>query len=52
MPPRRTGAILLASGGGVAAAGALAFADDIKNGYGAAERAGRVAATLFICINE
>ncbi|KAH7357873.1 ABC1 family protein [Plectosphaerella cucumerina] len=52
MPPKRTGAILLASGGGVAAAGALAFADDIKNGYGAAERAGRVAATLFICIND
>ncbi|GKT91084.1 ABC1 family protein [Colletotrichum tofieldiae] len=43
---------LLASGGGAAAAGALAFTDDIKHGYEAAERAGRVAAALAVCINE
>ncbi|KPM46234.1 ABC1 family protein MCP2 [Neonectria ditissima] len=34
------------------AAGALAFTDDIKNGYEAAERTGRVAAALAICIND
>ncbi|OLN93098.1 ABC1 family protein MCP2-like protein [Colletotrichum chlorophyti] len=43
---------LLASGGGAAAAGMLAFTDDIKYGYDAAERAGRVAAALAVCINE
>ncbi|KAK1966290.1 ABC1 family protein [Colletotrichum sublineola] len=43
---------LLASGGGAAAAGALAFTDDIKHGYEAAERAGRVAAALAVCIND
>lgn len=48
----RNGFILLASGGGAAAAGALAFTDDIKHGYEAAERAGRVAAALAVCINE
>lgn len=44
--------LLLASGGGAAAASALAFTDDIKHGYEAAERAGRVAAALAVCINE
>ncbi|KAK1584865.1 ABC1 family protein [Colletotrichum navitas] len=43
---------LLASGGGAAAAGALAFTDDIRHGYEAAERAGRVAAALAVCIND
>lgn len=43
---------LLASGGGAATAGVLAFGDDIKYGYDAAERAGRVAAALAVCINE
>ncbi|KAF9880890.1 ubiquinone biosynthesis [Colletotrichum karsti] len=44
--------LLLASGGGAAAAGVLAFTDDVKHGYGAAERAGRVAAALAVCIND
>ncbi|CCF35600.1 ABC1 family protein [Colletotrichum higginsianum] len=44
--------LLLASGGGAAAASALAFTDDIKHGYEAAERAGRVAAALAVCIND
>ncbi|KAK2003305.1 ABC1 family protein [Colletotrichum falcatum] len=43
---------LLASGGGAAAAGAIAFTDDIKHGYETAERAGRVAAALAVCIND
>ncbi|WYZ41444.1 hypothetical protein EsH8_V_000339 [Colletotrichum jinshuiense] len=43
---------LLASGGGAATAGVLAFTDDIKHGYDAAERAGRVAAALAVCIND
>jgi aarF domain-containing kinase len=43
---------LLAAGGGVATAGVLAFTDDIKHSYEAAERTGRVAAALGICINE
>ncbi|KAK7970290.1 ABC1 family-domain-containing protein, partial [Apiospora saccharicola] len=37
---------------GTAGVGALAFTDDIKHGYEATERAGRVASTLFICIND
>nr|XP_036589569.1 ubiquinone biosynthesis [Colletotrichum truncatum]KAF6801574.1 ubiquinone biosynthesis [Colletotrichum truncatum] len=49
---RRGGVLLLASGGGAAAAGVLAFTDDIKYGYDAAERAGRVAAALAVCIND
>ncbi|KAL2758205.1 hypothetical protein ACRALDRAFT_2101154 [Sodiomyces alcalophilus JCM 7366] len=48
----RNGIILLASGGGAATVGALAFTDDIKYGYEAAERAGRVAASLAVCIND
>ncbi|KXH50409.1 ABC1 family protein [Colletotrichum simmondsii] len=43
---------LLASGGGAATAGVLALGDDIKHGYDAAERAGRVAAALAVCIND
>ncbi|TDZ26133.1 ABC1 family protein MCP2 [Colletotrichum sidae] len=56
IPPRggRKGSrvLLLASGGGAAAAGVLAFTDDLKYGYDAAERAGRVAAALAVCIND
>lgn len=49
----RKGVLLLASGGGAAATGGvLAFTDDIKYGYDATERAGRVAAALAVCINE
>ncbi|KAM0429343.1 hypothetical protein ACHAPT_006558 [Fusarium lateritium] len=53
---RRAGpsrAVLYASAG-VATVGAstLAFTDDIKNGYEAAERTGRVAVALAVCIND
>ncbi|KAI5462548.1 ABC1 family-domain-containing protein [Mariannaea sp. PMI_226] len=47
--------VLYASTGTAAAAvgaGTLAFTDEIKNGYEAAERTGRVAAALAICIND
>jgi len=33
-------------------AGLLAFADEIKQNYEAAERTGRVASVLTVCINE
>jgi aarF domain-containing kinase len=33
-------------------ASTLAFTDDIKSGYEAAERTGRVAVALAVCINE
>lgn len=49
--PRK--AVLYASSGTAAAGvGALAFTDDIKNGYEAAERTGRVFVGLMVCINE
>lgn len=51
-PRRRRGLMLAATTGSAAAVGALAFTDDIKYGYEAAERAGRVAAALAICVNE
>lgn len=38
--------------GGAAGVGLLTVADDIKGTYEGAERAGRVASALFICINE
>lgn len=46
--------VLLASGGVATGVGAalLAFGDDITTSYEATKRAGRVAATLGICINE
>lgn len=46
--------ILLATTGGVAAAtaGLLAVGDDVKNGYEAAERTGRVAAALALNVND
>ena len=46
---KRTTALIAASG---LSAGTLAFSEDIKHGYAAAERSGRVVSTLFICINE
>lgn len=52
VPKSRGGVVLLAAGGGAAATGVLAFTDDIKYSYDAAERTGRVAAALAICINE
>ncbi len=50
--PRRRTAVLLATTGGGAAAMLLAVGDDVKNGYGAVERTGRVASTLALCVNE
>lgn len=46
--------MLLATTGGVAAAtaGLLAVGDDVKNGYEAAERTGRVAAALALNVND
>ncbi|KAJ9607720.1 hypothetical protein H2200_007798 [Cladophialophora chaetospira] len=41
-----------AAGGGAAGAGVLAFGDDIKHGWRAAERTGRVVSTLVVCIND
>ena len=53
---RRTGpnrAVLYASAGAATVgASTLAFTDDIKSGYEAAERTGRVAVALAVCINE
>jgi len=49
---RRT--VVLATAGGSLGAGAIltTASDDVKHGYAAAERTGRVASTLFACINE
>ncbi|KAA6410147.1 MAG: ABC1 family [Lasallia pustulata] len=45
-------AVLLAATGGAAGAGALAFTDDVKHGYAAVRRSGRVLSTLALCIND
>lgn len=53
--PKRNGrrrGILLAATGGALGAGAFAFTDDVKHGYAAAERTGRVVSTLAVCMNE
>ena len=45
--------VLLATAGGMLGAGTiLAFSDDIKHGYKAAQRTGRVIATLALCMKE
>ncbi|GAD95587.1 ubiquinone biosynthesis protein, putative [Paecilomyces variotii No. 5] len=44
--------IKFAAAGGALGTGALAFSDDIKHGYAAAERSGRVVSALAICIND
>ncbi|CAM1500936.1 Fc.00g100980.m01.CDS01 [Cosmosporella sp. VM-42] len=51
---KRAQRVVLYASSGAAAVGAstLAFADDIKGIYEGAERTGRVAATLGICIND
>ncbi|KAI0433580.1 ABC1-domain-containing protein [Xylaria sp. FL1042] len=52
-PRIKAGAVVLtATATGAAGAGVLAFTDDIKYGYEVAERTGRVAATLALCIND
>ena len=48
---RRT-PIVLASTAGTLGAGTLFFADDLKHGYAAAKRTGRVVSTLAVCMNE
>lgn len=50
--PRSRGTVVLLAATGSAGVGALAFTDDLKHGYQAVERTGRVVSTLFICINE
>ncbi|KAK2739120.1 hypothetical protein FQN57_006686 [Myotisia sp. PD_48] len=47
---RRT--LKYAAGGGTVAAVAIAFSDDIKHAYQAAERTGRVMTGLAVCIND
>lgn len=49
---RRTAVLVAAATTGTTVAVGAAFADDVKYAYAAAERAGRVAATLAICVNE
>lgn len=38
--------------GGVVVVGAVAFSDQVRHGYRAAERTGRVVGALAVCINE
>ncbi|KIW95113.1 uncharacterized protein Z519_03697 [Cladophialophora bantiana CBS 173.52] len=45
-------AVYWAAAGGSAGASLLLFGDDIKHGWLAAERTGRVISTLAVCINE
>ncbi|ETS81691.1 hypothetical protein PFICI_06693 [Pestalotiopsis fici W106-1] len=51
-PPRSRRIVLTAAATGTAGAGVLAFTDDIKFGYEATERAGRVASALYINISD
>ncbi|KAI1211514.1 ABC1-domain-containing protein [Annulohypoxylon truncatum] len=51
-PRRKKLTVLTATATAATGAGVLAFTDDIKYGYEATERTGRVAAALAICIND
>ena len=53
-PQKRTRIVLLtcATTGTLGAATLVAVSDEVKHGYNAAERTGRVASTLLRCINE
>lgn len=51
-PPRIRASLLATAVTGATGAAVLAFSDDIKYGYDATERTGRVAAALGICIND
>ncbi|XXH04309.1 hypothetical protein Hte_010723 [Hypoxylon texense] len=51
-PPRARATVLTAAATAATGAGVLAFTDDIRYGYDATERAGRVAAALAVCIND
>ena len=44
--------VLLAASVGTLGAATLTFGEDVQHGYAAAVRAGRVGATLAVCINE
>ena len=44
--------IVLAASTGTLGAGAAFFTDDVKHGFVAMERSGRVLTTLAICVNE
>jgi aarF domain-containing kinase len=44
--------LLYASSGAAAGISVLAFSDNIKSGYDTAERSGRVATVLALCIND
>lgn len=48
----RRNVLLIAVTGAFVIGTTLAFLDDIKHGYAAVQRSGRVAATLGLCINE
>ncbi|KAI9771361.1 MAG: hypothetical protein M1840_002331 [Geoglossum simile] len=48
----RLRAVVLAAAGGTFGVGALAFTDDVKHTYAAAQRTGRVVSTLAVCIND
>ncbi|KAI1658139.1 ABC1-domain-containing protein [Daldinia decipiens] len=50
--PKTRVTVLTAATTAAAGASVLAFTDDIKAGYDATERSGRVAATLALCIND
>src|SRR5450432_4038927 len=49
---RRWRNVILAAAGGTVGVGALALSDDVKHGYNAVCRSGRVVGTLAVCINE
>ncbi|KAI1459206.1 ABC1-domain-containing protein [Annulohypoxylon moriforme] len=51
-PRKKRLGVLTAAASAATGAGVLAFTDDIKYGYDATERTGRVAAALAICIND
>lgn len=50
--PKRKGRVYLAAAGGALGVTTIAFTDDLRHAFKAAERSGRVASTLAVCINE
>jgi aarF domain-containing kinase len=49
---KKRGRVLVAAAGGALGVTAVAFTDDVRHAYEAAERTGRVVSTLAVCINE
>jgi aarF domain-containing kinase len=49
---KKGGRVLVAAAGGALGVTAVAFTDDVRHAYEAAERTGRVVSTLAVCINE